>query len=319
MKALITIFIFMTVVGCKFRGSKAEGGTIVGDGGNSRPSTEQEIRDVVQVLSTPVLRGFALLAKHSGEIKDPRVKAMLARMVGSDWQPLTEDVVGSKYLLDADGPCPHVQPGHRDASTLRGQVGAPICFHVEQLKRLPVESLAVQLTAIAAHEHAHHFGFDEADASHLQNFMLEEGRSLIQLNLAQTAYTLPLSRISSSSKGLLERLNQLTEIEICQELGMLVGFSAQTYAFLADASIYPETYWTVTGAKAPYAKWIHYWSLALSNYCGPVTYPDEFRDMAGDLGESITVGRGDKVELRDRLEKLLDLINEALTAPDWPK
>ncbi len=290
------------------------GGTDVGDGGKSRPSNVNEIREAIKFLKAHVQMAFNRLYNFQGPIKDARIRGIVETMVRNNLQDLRNDF-SSKYILDADEACPHIEPNHKQASTMKGVMKSTICFHAEQLKELATESLLTQLTALAAHEHAHHFGYDEEDAKALQNYFLEDGKAIIHPNLFLSGFTVPLTRMQTIATNLNDNLDGATELEICRRLSSLEELGAQAESFTADAEAQAENFGInlMKGAHAHFeAKFVYFDALSLASFCGPVDASSEFNESVAEKTLHIApVKSADKAELKIGLGKLLESIRVA--------
>lgn len=99
---------------------------------------------------------------------------MLGSQFSGDSFDIYKDIENSTYDLKPNGPCLEDNlSGFKDASTTIGKKESSICFSLEGLKRLPIQAIPFQLVAIAVHEHAHHYGFDEIDAIKAQKQILK--------------------------------------------------------------------------------------------------------------------------------------------------
>lgn len=72
------------------------------------------------------------------------------------------------YFLES-GSCPAHDKKDADASVSKFDLNAKICFSLENLKKIPKESLLKHLTGLWIHEITHMFGFDEKSAVLIQN------------------------------------------------------------------------------------------------------------------------------------------------------
>src|SRR5207342_53421 len=79
-------------------------------------------------------------------------------------------------LAKPDGTRPACKDGNGKpvpASSGNGDRGGAVCFDVERL----IESDLATLVGIAAHEQAHHFGFEDADHAFAEEVAAEYARS----------------------------------------------------------------------------------------------------------------------------------------------
>ncbi len=172
----------------------AAGGEGISGGGNGMGVSEADVRDlVIQVNGRlPELLSVALLndahVLNPKNVKIERVKKVLQawfdqtpgkwneptwldQPAGKGNEPIFNDIYGSKYFTQS-ADCSSGTAAHNDASTAL-QRNAPICFSTARLARYPRLALWAQLFALAAHEHAHHFGFGEEDAQALQAYIID--------------------------------------------------------------------------------------------------------------------------------------------------
>jgi len=99
---------------------------------------------------------------------------MLGPNFSGDSFDIYKDIEKSPYELKSEGTCLEDIPGGiKDASTKIDKKEASICFSLAGLKRLPIQAVPFQLVALAVHEHAHHYGFNEADAVKAQKQVLK--------------------------------------------------------------------------------------------------------------------------------------------------
>ena len=93
----------------------------------------------------------------------------------------------STITFKEEGPCPSADKDNADASVSYYDLGAEICFSLENLKRIPKESLQRHVTGLLTHEVLHLFGFNEAVASATQSSVVEN----FDLSIAGTTINIP--------------------------------------------------------------------------------------------------------------------------------
>jgi len=102
-----------------------------------------------------------------------------------------------KFTFRDDGPCYQENGAPADATaSIRGE----LCFSVPRLRRIPPSSLVSEILALALHEVAHVFGFNEESAEVLQKLFSEPGVQGIIL-IPFNEKKLLLSRISNIRTG----------------------------------------------------------------------------------------------------------------------
>ncbi|MGZ3744097.1 MAG: hypothetical protein ACXWRA_09635 [Pseudobdellovibrionaceae bacterium] len=162
-------------------GNQAQG-SVDGGGGNYVGSEPDQIKAIFQGdngfnLKETVKDVFKTIEfQVTNKFIGADVESIFSRMLGPDFSgdPLEiyKDIEGSPYELKSDGSCLE-NDGFKDASTKIDKKASSICFSLEGLKRLPIQAVPFQLVALAVHEHAHHYGFGEADAVKAQKQVLK--------------------------------------------------------------------------------------------------------------------------------------------------
>jgi len=114
---------------------------------------------------------YADSALNPANVNHARVKAVLQSWLKKErgLEALISDIDHSTYNIQPQA-CPSQIDHHHDASTLFHR-DAPICFSTKLLSRFPKWVLQAELLSLAAHEHAHHFGYSEDDATAVQNYI----------------------------------------------------------------------------------------------------------------------------------------------------
>lgn len=134
--------------------------------GDNGFNLKETVKDVFKTIEFQVTNKFI----------DADVESIFSRMLGQNFSgdslEIYKDIESSPYELKSDGSCLE-DGGFKDASTKIDKKESPICFSLDGLKRLPIQAVPFQLVALAVHEHAHHYGFDEADAVKAQKQVLK--------------------------------------------------------------------------------------------------------------------------------------------------
>lgn len=90
-----------------------------------------------------------------------------------------EYLVEDKIKLKEKGACTADDKIDADASVSRFDLDAEICLSLENLKKIPKESLRKHVTALLAHELTHMFGFNEISAKMIQEAVAIEYEEVI--------------------------------------------------------------------------------------------------------------------------------------------
>ena len=149
----------------------ANGGQDSGGGNLIMVSSEADVREAlaktVDQLATAITNGvYPNLAEQTWKNKED--VALLTKMVTQD-TPFIFDVV-KKVPLDIlpDSSCVDSAGKKSAASTIIGQIGAPICLSMPMLRGIPRHSLLAELSGLLFHELTHQFGALEEQASRMQ-------------------------------------------------------------------------------------------------------------------------------------------------------
>jgi len=193
---LVSAILVMVVASTAFAGGAD------GVGGDILQSSKSQVRRAVDEAMKFKLAGlFYNLAFLRAQVKDPYVFRVLNAfydhpLKGDDWesrQPILKDLQATTYWFNEDGGCAGANhEAHHAASVPEYKLGAPICFSVPVLRGASPEDLPDQVTALAAHEFAHHFGFGEYEAVLFQTFILHHAKKLIDF---QDRFVLNLKEI----------------------------------------------------------------------------------------------------------------------------
>ena len=187
-----TSILFMTMLSMVLTNASFafEGG--IGDGGgNAYSSSPADVNRFVRQLKMKIL--LPLISEvQTRQFLNPTytkvadIKNLLEKFVGGmggtsgkSGVALLDDALNSTYV--AKKTCEH-QGIPSDASTLL-QRNAEICFSHSLLSRYPKGELEVEITTLAMHELAHHFGANERIANEFQNFMKETVRDFFRMGI----------------------------------------------------------------------------------------------------------------------------------------
>jgi len=155
----------------------ARNGGIGDGGGNGIGSSPAQVIETLERVKARLGAYIHLAANdpmnalNPALVKDKRVKKVLQswlKMEGNT-EAFVNDTNGSEYKPQKDK-CHSQSEFESDASTAYKR-NAPICFSVSRLTRFPKWALEAEITSLAAHEHAHHFGFGEEDARAVQAYI----------------------------------------------------------------------------------------------------------------------------------------------------
>jgi hypothetical protein len=204
----------------------------IGDGGGSGiGSTEDEV--IKGVAHARLALGDYLHLASSDPtnplnptlVKDPVVQKVLQSWLAKegDSEAIVQDELATQYkTLKAE--CPSDTDDDHDASTPHRRK-APICFSTPLLQRFPAWTLPAELVALAAHEHAHHFGYGEAEARAVQHYVFSAYGLLQVHRLADQFFNMDTDNYRSRIK--LSGGNSTGEAgfvkTICRDFYSLVG------------------------------------------------------------------------------------------------
>jgi hypothetical protein len=167
----------VTLVALWFAVPSAFAGPSVSGGGNGIGSSPSQVADgLIEAKEELGVFVHAAASDPSAALNPSNIKSQRVQSVLRAW--LAKSGTGEALVADTDdtiyrqqaGECPSQTDHDYDASTLH-QRGAPICFSTTRLSRFPNWTLPAELVALAAHEHAHHFGFGEEDARAVQAYI----------------------------------------------------------------------------------------------------------------------------------------------------
>ena len=192
LKATILKFSITTMVLSPIAALAAQKGGVGDGGGNGVGSTAQDVINTLEGTATLLslfVRGAAgnpLSPLNPTLVKDKRAQKVLETWLKLEdgREALLRDAELSKYQPQAAA-CASEPGTDHDASTPYKR-GATVCFSTARLVRFPKWTLKAELVALAAHEHAHHFGFDEESAVAIQRHVLDAyGLLEVQRSAAQ--------------------------------------------------------------------------------------------------------------------------------------
>ena len=180
-------------------GSDRGGGNAIGSSGEQvKIELNQAMLDFGEIVHYGAIDTTNVLNPRN--VKDSRVRSILTSWFAAESserssEKIVSDYLKTKYRLQ-DGDCPSDTDNDHDAST-QHELGTEICFSSNRLSRFPQWTLRGELTSLAAHEFAHHFGFGEIDSRALQTYVFNAyGLIQVQLKLA-TFYSMDLSNYRS--------------------------------------------------------------------------------------------------------------------------
>lgn len=218
-RLLILALSLTVVLSCSKTPSKSltpQGGQDVG-GGDTLGSSEEEVRFAVQ-------SAVVLIQDIYGQENDNPLRKIVRDLIGTDLEGIAqkvffmsgweahdqvnteefqtpEDFHNQKFkkgnlVWKEKGSCLADGSRHTDAAVSAHQQGADVCLSLENLMKIPRESLLKEVLCLLIHESAHLEGYREADALRLQKKICDE---LIKV---QTFYD-----IQSESKKIKTHLN----------------------------------------------------------------------------------------------------------------
>ncbi|MGZ3775223.1 MAG: hypothetical protein ACXVCY_15230 [Pseudobdellovibrionaceae bacterium] len=288
--------------GGNYVGSKPEQIKAIFNGDNGF-NLKETIKDVFKTLEFQVRNKFV----------DAEVESIFSRMLGTNFSgdPLDvyKDIEGSPYELKANGSCLE-DAGFKDASTKIDKKGSPICFSLDGLKRLPIQAVPFQLVALAVHEHAHHYGFDEADAVKAQNQVLNTLNQGILNGIYMETVTAAASVRDYASK-LLEKLSpEFNDKLLCKHLSAIDSTASK----LVDLSVKIEHEFEL---RMLITALDYQFGLTQKKLAGVDELKNRTRGMLGFCGEDpldpILVERideGDRKKLQVVLERVKSLAHQ---------
>lgn len=191
-------------------------------GGNVRKSTKEDVEKAIAKLKPRLALAFRILGKNLSRIQSREISEILALMYANDsmYGRLYKILDQSKYLPMND--CDRYSDKISDAGTRIGDsegIPSDVCFSVSRLMGIPREALDTELLALAAHEHAHHFGFLEDKANMLQDFFLGSGQLLIQINYVRKQTKDLLQDFIFTTKRTALAIERENPLSICWNLG----------------------------------------------------------------------------------------------------
>jgi hypothetical protein len=152
----------------------------IGDGGGGGIGSKPEdvaagVRDARLALGVylHLAANDPLNPLQPAHVGNAAVKKVLESWLAADGdgEAIVKDSLASEYRVQKEE-CPSDTDDDHDASTAFRR-GAVICFSTDLLKRYPAWTLPAELVALAAHEHAHHFGFGEEEARAVQRYVFD--------------------------------------------------------------------------------------------------------------------------------------------------
>ncbi len=256
---------------------------------------------------------FQVLNKSLNQDAESIFSRMLGPKFSGDSFDIFQDIEKSPYDLKESGPCLESQlnskhAGHsKDASTKMNEKGASICFSLEGLKRLPIQAVPFQIVALAIHEHAHHYGFDEADAVIAQ----KEALTLLNSGLLNRLHMDVVSKAGSvrdTAKHILNNLNTgFSDKLICKHLSALSSAASDVVDLSVRIDQQFEVRMLVTALDHNFpvdkeslkgADEVYQQTRAILYFCG--------EDKTVDATYSKKVPEGDRKSLKTQLELLYE-------------
>jgi hypothetical protein len=165
-------------------------GGVDGGGGNLIQSTEAEVKSAVELaFSHYVPTALYNLGLSMDSVKDPSVFRILEKFYSDDvgdlhWeknQPIFQDLENTSYELKDSDTCLDQENTPHTMSVAKFEQGQTICVSMKRLRAIPAEELNHHITALLVHELAHHFGFNEHDATRIQYFITNKFTPLVKL------------------------------------------------------------------------------------------------------------------------------------------
>jgi hypothetical protein len=157
-------------------------------------------------------------------VKNAQAQKVLQAWLEKDGsvEKIISDIDNSEYKPQANE-CPSQSDDDHDGSTLHKK-NAPVCFSTDRLSRFPKWALDAELVALAAHEHAHHFGFGESDARAIQGYIFNVYGFLQVQEKLKSFYNSDLQNYRARSANGSWQAAGFSE-EICRDFAAIEGFA----------------------------------------------------------------------------------------------
>ncbi|MGZ3699052.1 MAG: hypothetical protein ACXWP5_13065 [Bdellovibrionota bacterium] len=235
-KLKVWIALSITLLGAS---AFAKGG-IDGSGGDPRGSTKIEVLFALSSLKADLGKMFDRLQWADTGSLPETIDPLLAILVSPPPKKdkVFGDITASNYSLKPDGPCQDLGGSSSAAAAVVGQLGGDICFSLPELMKIPPESLRVQLVALAAHEHLHHFGGTEEQAVLLQDFLLRSGRNLAFGDPLVARVAAANQQLSANSSNVIREISdpQVSVLLVCRDIGQIDGLTSGLFPTVTSAS-----------------------------------------------------------------------------------
>jgi hypothetical protein len=300
-------------------------GGVDGGGGNYIGSDREQIKAIFHgnhgfSLKDTVKEAFKIIEiqVRDRSLDSIEVESIFARMLGpkfsGDSFDIFKDIENSPYELKEEGSCLEDIPrGFKDASTKLDKKESPICFSLEGLKKLPIQAVPFQLVALAIHEHAHHYGFDEADAVKAQQQVLKtmNHSSLIEMQFESLTTA---GGVRGEATKLLEKMStDFSEKLICKHLSALDIKALKLLELAVKVEDRFETRMLVTALNSRLG-------LTKETFVGADEIKQKTFEMLSFCGEDnlenshvgYIVKEGDRGQLKEKLLLVRSLANEII-------
>jgi len=302
------------------------GGVDGGGGGNHVGSEAEQIQTIfngdqtfnLKEIIKNVLKTIEVQIKNKS-INEPEVESIFSRMLGSrflgDPFDIYQDIDASQYYLKPEGSClENIKNGIKEASTVIGKKGAPICFSLEALKSIPIQSIPFQLVALAIHEHAHHYEFYEEDAVTAQKQVLKTMSNGLLIKVFMRIVRVAAD-IRELSKKLIPKLSlDYKDQTICKHLSIVNSKSSLLLEYSYEIEDDFEIRMLMAAFQYPFrlarrdltnVKNLKKITESILSFCGD--------DILDDTGRFVDkVNEGDRNTLKIKLEKIYFLSQQIM-------
>lgn len=216
MKTLITMLALtlLHITSARAGGSESAGGGngfastpdqisafVNGDGERSGDCLYNSLRCIVNMTFE--------MAKFSQELNPDYAPIHMKKILETFQDKLSGDKlekevkeIGKSIRLVSSAKCRDLNRGTIVDSSTKFKLGAEICFNRNRLARYPEGTYQSEITALAFHELAHHFGLKEREAIAFQEYMKPIGKRILS-SFSTNAYALRpggMSRIKASDE-----------------------------------------------------------------------------------------------------------------------
>lgn len=261
MSVLLSAFLVTTMIGqtgyaCTAESLKAQlensqkrqgltkGGVGNTGGGNTIKATEQDILDFVQgdgkdsKLKDALLTGFITIEHNmrSKKIKDVRILSMMSNFLGKTLETnINWDIFNTQFQVKDQ--CFDIYGEEREAAVQEFKTGTPICISKSEFMKIPASAMKFEMIALAAHELAHHFGYNEEDATYLQAYFSENLPEMMSLDVLAGKVRSHFLTLESNLKAVAYALNESPSVSdgrLCYNLSAVNTASADLVGALSD-------------------------------------------------------------------------------------